>query len=67
MVGVTAPLLLAAPVVAQDVDSVEAPEGFVSPLDHASLCRTDPDAGVIVLLVGLVLAFRIANLSTIEK
>jgi hypothetical protein len=55
-------LLLLVPVVPEDVFSVERDKGLFGPSHHALLGLADPDAGVVVLLVGFVGALGIADL-----
>ena len=58
---------LGLPVGTEGVLCVEEPEGLVGPLDHRLLGGADPDPGVVVLLVGLVLALRVADLESQNK
>jgi len=51
------------PIVSADIDTVEALEAFVGPLDHRFLSCPDPDPGIVELLVWLVWTVRVANLA----
>ena len=54
------------PIISVDIDTVEALEAFVGPLDHRFLSCPDPDPGIVELLVWLVWTVRVANLKKSE-
>lgn len=47
----------------QNVDVVEILAGLLDTGEHGLLSLTDPDTGIVELLVGLVGALRVADLS----